>query len=211
MRTFYPSLEFEIKTKVEPGLQVVDFILWASTRNILKIKCPWLDRLKAWFKSETIPEDGTWGGHSLTFGALNTENKPHYEIKDFKIDDEKLNSLEYQFIYLDNVQNVINLVIEQGRQKNVDHFWDEIVYLKNTEDIKLNADHIEKMASCFLKLFDNIGVIGANATQHDKSFWITCRRCFAYALHTDELGGRFHSIRLSDMRNDLIDSRAKKA
>ena len=36
LRTYYPVLKFEICTKEEPGLQIVDFILWASSRQVLK-------------------------------------------------------------------------------------------------------------------------------------------------------------------------------
>lgn len=205
VRMYYPVLNFEICNKFEPGLQIVDFILWASTRQVLKKKCPWINRLKCWFKTEMKPKDGSWGGHTLYFGMGPEDNKKTYEITDYQINNDKLNSFEYQAHYIVNVQKVINLVASLECKDGVSHFWDEIQYLKNTNIQRGDADHIEKMARCFLKLFDNITLIKKDQKKNDKAFWIMCRKCFAYTLHDHDFGGRLHSIRLSDIRNQIIE------
>ncbi|MCQ8848210.1 hypothetical protein NQT74_06435 [Alteromonas stellipolaris] len=209
IRTYYPILNFEICSKSDPGLQVVDFILWASTRQVVGKKCPWLDRLKCWFRTETNPEDGTWGGHSLSFGMKEKDNKETYKITDYQHENEKLNSLEYLTHYIVNAQKVINLVASLGCQNGVEHFWSEIEFISDTRIKKGNADHIEKLAACFLKLFDNVSLIKYETSKEDKAFWLMCRKCLAYALHTHDVGGRIHSIRLSDIRNEIIDNDAE--
>ncbi|TGG89396.1 hypothetical protein E4656_19980 [Natronospirillum operosum] len=208
IRTFYPVLNYEICSKSDPGLQVVDFILWASTRQVLDKNCPWFNRLECWFKTEIKPESETWGGHSLSFGMNEKDNKETYTITDYQHDNEQLNSFEYQTHYIVNAQKVINLVASLGPQKGVDHFWSEIEFLHNTRVQKSTASHIEKLATCFLKLFDNVTLIKDDTSKEDKAFWLMCRKCFSYALHKHDVGGRMHSIRLSDIRNKIIENDA---
>lgn len=208
IRTYYPVLNFEICSKSDSGLQVVDFILWASTRKAVGKECPWFDRLKCWLKTETKPEDETWGGHSLSFGMIEKENIETYTITDYQHDNKLLNSLDYQTHYIVNAQKLINHVASLGRQKDVDHFWDEIEFLSDTRIQKGTANHIEKLAKCFLKLFDNVTLLKDETVQEDKAFWLMCRKCLAYALHTHDIGGKIHSIRLSDIRNQLIENDA---
>jgi uncharacterized protein DUF3800 len=43
--TFYPKLSFRICYKSEPGLQVVDFMLWAAGRKKLNFGCEWFDHI----------------------------------------------------------------------------------------------------------------------------------------------------------------------
>ncbi|MNF62648.1 hypothetical protein D3C84_443320 [compost metagenome] len=206
IRTYYPALNFEISSKSEPGLQVVDFVLWSSTRQVIGKPCPWFGRLKCWFRTETKPEDDTWGGHSLSFGMEEKENEETYKITDYQHDNKELNSFEHQIHYIVNAQKVINLVASLGSQRGVSHFWDEIEYLNDTKTNKGNAEHIEKLATCFLKLFDNITLIKSETPENDKAFWLMCRKCLAYALHTHDVGGRMHSIRLADIRNKVIEN-----
>lgn len=206
IKTYYPALDFEINSKTEPGLQVVDFVLWTSTRQVVAKNCPWFGRLKCWFKTEIRPEGNSWGGHSLSFGMNAKENEETYKITDYQHDNEQLNSLEYLTHYIVNVQKVINMVANSGSQSEVGHFWDEIEYLNKTRIQKGNAEHIEKLAACFLKLFDNITLIKSNMPENDKAFWLTCRKCLSYALHTHDIGGRMHSIQLSDIRNYIIEN-----
>lgn len=209
IRTYYPILNFEICSKSDPGLQVVDFILWASTRQVIGKKCPWFDRLKCCFRTEIKPEGETWGGHSLSFGMNEKDNKETYTITDYQHDNGKLNSLEYLAHYIVNTQKVINLVASLGCQNGVGHFWGEIELLNDTRIQKGNAEHIEKLAKCFLKLFDNVTLINDETSKEDKAFWLMCRKCLAYALHTHDVGGRMHSIRLSDIRNQIIENDAE--
>jgi len=208
IRTYYPVLKFEIGSKSEPGLQIVDFILWASTRQVIGKNCPWFDRLKSWFKTEAKPEDETWGGHSLSFGMDEKDYEKTYTITDYQHDNHQLNSFEHQTHYIINVQKVINLVASLGSQNSANHFWDEIEFLSNTRIQKGSASHIEKLATCFLKLFDNITLIKSEMPEDEKAFWLTCRKCLAYALHTQDIDGRTHSIRLSDIRNQIIENDA---
>ena len=155
---------------------------------------------------EVKSEGGSWGGHSLSFGLKEKEEKQNYDIKDFKIDDEKLNSIEYLAHYIIHAQKLINQVESCGIREGVSHFWEDLRYLKNTNITKLDSEHIEKIAKCFLKLFDNADVIKKDTISDDKAFWLMCRKCLAFALHTHELNGKMHSLRLSDIRNRIIEN-----
>lgn len=205
IRTYYPMLKLEIVNKSEPGLQVVDFILWSSTRQTLQLKCPWMKRIKYSYKTETKPDDLAWGGHSLVLGDMEMENKANYDISDYKYNDEKLNSKEYLLHYIVSVQKVINTVSKDVDINNVRHFWEEVEYLEANKIAISNTTHIEKMAICFLKLFDNISLINSNTPTDEKAFWIHCRKCFSYALNTNMVSGRRHSILLSNIRNNIIE------
>jgi len=208
VKIYYPAFKFEIKSKKEsePGLQVVDFLFWASSRQVLYKNCPWLGRIKSWLRTDFKSENKTLGGHSLILGILGlTENeKSYYGISDYRYNDPYLNSVEYLIYYIVSTQKVINTVARNGNVDGVSHFWDEIEFLEANKTVISNASHIEKMAVCFLKLFDNISLINSHISPDDKAFLLHCRKCLAYALHTHNASGRFHSLLLSDIRNEII-------
>lgn len=204
MVTYFPKLKFEIKTKYEPGIQVVDFILWASSRQVINKKCPWLSRVKSWFSTTVTPEGKSWGGHSLSLGRVDKDEDERYSIKDYKHDDPELNSIAYLTHYIVHAQKVINVVYSQGKHDCIAHFWDEIEYLEKNKCVNSNSEHINRISACFLKLFDNVAVIKKETKPDDKAFWLSCRKCLAYALHSHCVNGKFHSIRLSNIRNEII-------
>jgi|GEM_PF-3222092 hypothetical protein len=206
IKTYYPDFKFEIKSKSEPGLQVVDFLFWASSRQVSSKRCPWLKRIKAWSRNEFKSENETFGGHSLKLGILGfTENeKSYYDISDYRHNDQYLNSVEYLIYYIVSTQKVINAVAKNGNVDGVNHFWDEIEFLEANKTVISNESHIEKMAICFLKLFDNISLINSHTSPDDKAFLLHCRKCLAYALHTHNISAMLHSIRLSEIRNEII-------
>ncbi len=204
VRTYHPELDFRIGNKSDPGLQVVDFILWSSTRKIIGKKCPWFDRLEPWLRTQVKPESGTWGGYSLNFGYEGKIINDTYSIEDYLHDDENLNSSNMLPVYIVNVQNVINLAASINDKSDIQHFYQDISFLKLNCVKKGGAEHIRKMAQCFLKLFDNLEIVSDETPQDEKSFWLSCRMCFSLALRTNEIEGRLHANRLSKLRNQII-------
>lgn len=206
IRTYYPKIEFEFGSKMDSGLQVTDFMLWASTRQFLKIQCPWLDRLNSWLNTETQPDSGNWGGHILYFGTKLGDNEYTYGIEDYHKYNRTLDSFEFLTHYIVNAQRVINTVEECGCRDGVSHFWNEIRDVKSTCVTKGNVYHIQALATCFLKLFDNISLIHAEMPEHEKAFWLKCRECLSYSLRTEDIGGKVHAIQLCDIRNQIIEN-----
>jgi len=206
---FFPRLNFEIKGKTEPGLQIVDFLLWAAARKTLGKQCPWIDRIRPSVRIETKPSDNSWGGQSIDIKFKAKRNVSHYCIADYRPDDPKLGSQEMLWQYLIHAQKAINVVYNNGPTSNIDHFWEDIDYLYQNRINDRSHDFIEKLATCFLRLFDNYPLITAKTSPDDKAFWLFCRKCMAYAIDKRNISARMHAIKLHDMRRYLIDNDAK--
>jgi hypothetical protein len=206
---FFPRLNFEIEGKTEPGLQIVDFLLWAAGRKTLKKNCPWIDRIRPSVRIETKPSDNSWGGQSIAIKFNPKRNVSHYCVNDYRHDDPKLSSQEMLWQYLIHAQKTINIVYNNGPTLNIEHFWEDIGYLYQSRINDRSPDFIEKLATCFLKLFDNYPLITAETSLDDKAFWLFCRKCMAYAIDKSCVLARMHAIKLHDMRRYLIDHDSK--
>lgn len=202
---YYPDISFEIRPKNDPGLQVVDFILWAAGRKSLGKRCAWFDRILKSITFETGPVDGSWKSISIPLGISKkvTNNESPYSVEDYeRVEDGSRDRLR---LYIVDVQQLINRVYSSGLNKSVSHFWDEIEAVAHGRLKKGSCEDIQRIANCFLKLFDNVGVIDVDMTREDKAFWLSCRKCMAYTLFKHQVQGMLHAMNLSKLRNDLIE------
>ena len=202
---YYPDVKFEISEKSNPGSQVVDFILWSSQRALYAKDSKWYDRLHGWAKTSMTTVDGGWDGHSLTRIIPEDLSLKRYDIEDILRETPLLGLDNDLPMILINVQKVINSSHSTPNKKYIEHFISDVDFIVMNRKSKLGADFIVKMADCFIKLFDNIFLISSDTPSAEKTFWLMARKCMALTLR-DELEARIHTIRLSDVRNNLIET-----
>ncbi|QXH53216.1 hypothetical protein KSS94_08910 [Pseudomonas fakonensis] len=199
---YYPKVSFEVLDKSEPGLQVVDFMLWAAQKARMDDRSNWFSRLPGWIRTKTTAVDGGWEGESIRM--LKPTPNPRYDIEHCRFDAPKFGCVEILQQFIVNVQVVINKACFISDRARIEHFYSDVEYLCAQRVVPHDPGHIKKMAVCFIRLFDNIAVVSEDTPFEDKTFWLATRKCLALVLH-DGIEAWVHTLRLADMRNMLID------
>lgn len=199
---YYPKVTFEVSDKSEPGLQVVDFMLWAAQKARMDDRSKWFARLPGWSKCKTSTVDGGWEGESIRMLELTPNHR--YDSIHCNFEDPKFSSVDILQQFIVNVQVVINKSYYLSDKSRVEHFYSDIERLYLQRDVIQQPAHIKDMAICFVRLFDNIEVVDKDTPPEDKTFWLAARKCFALVLH-EGIEAWLHTLRLSDMRNMLIE------
>ncbi len=200
---YYPKVKFEISDKSGPGSQVVDFILWASQRAAFAKDHTWSNRLNGWAKTSMTTIDGGWDGHSISKIKPEDISLIRYDIKDALGETPLLGHNNDLPMILLNVQKAINSSKSNHNKRYINHFITDIDFIILNRQKPHEVDFIVKMADCFIKLFDNISLISIDTPPTEKTFWLIARKCMALTLH-DGLEAKIHTMRLSDIRNNLI-------
>lgn len=201
---YYPKVTFEIAGKSEPGLQVVDFMLWAAQKARMDSRSKWFERLPGWSKCKTTTIDGGWEGETIRMLVPDLPDVRRYDLSDCKFDDPKYDGLDILWQIVVNVQVVINRSCFLSDRSRISHFYDDIEYLCAQRLVVHDIQHIKKMASCFIKLFDNIELIHKEMASAEKTFWLAARKCMALVFSEGPIP-RLHAVRLTDIRNMLIE------
>lgn len=200
---YYPNLKIEVLGKNEPGLQVVDFMLWASQRSMLDKGCKWYERLKGWSKSSMSMGDGILSSHSIKKIPPQASDMENYALENYS------NEYLTQGINFDlgkiiiNVQTVINKSIHLEDKTHIQHFMNDIIFIYKNRVVESNPEFIVKMADCFIKIFDNVKLINKTTPTDDQKFWTLAKKCMALNFHNGP-EAFFHTLRASDVRNRLI-------
>lgn len=135
--TYYPKFNFEICDKTEPGLQVVDFLLWASSRQFTKKSCPWLKRVKSLVQTNFASENKSWRGHSIdvNFGCRPSFSYTYEDYSCNHFDDvSKAIMVEN---YIKHVYQVLKF-LTNNKNKFVSHFEEDIFISYNNVSIQVS-------------------------------------------------------------------------
>lgn len=203
---YYPKVSFEVSDKLEPGLQVVDFMLWAAQKARMDARSQWYDRLPGWSKCKTTTEDGGWEGESIKMLEPEPLDTRRYDVEHCKFDDPKFSEIDILWQFIANVQTVINKSFFLKDKSRIEHFFADVEYLYLQREVIHEVAHIRKMAACFIKLFDNVGVVQKETPPNDKTFWLAARKCMALVFY-DGVDAWFHAMRLADIRTQLIEQK----
>ncbi|WP_349987432.1 hypothetical protein ABMQ39_06585 [Pseudomonas alloputida] len=204
---YYPRVSFEVAGKSEPGLQVVDFMLWAAQKARMDSRSKWFERLPGWSKCKTTTIDGGWEGESIRMLKPELPSVRRYDLDDCKFDDPKYGELDMLWQIVVNVQVVINKSCFLSDKSRISHFYDDVEYLCGQRMVIHEMPHIKKMAACFIKLFDNIELVRLEMPPVEKTFWLAARKCMALVF-SEGVVAQFHTVRLTDIRNMLIEQQA---
>ncbi|WP_143501867.1 hypothetical protein [Pseudomonas sp. Irchel 3E13] len=201
---YYPKVTFEVAGKSEPGLQVVDFMLWAAQKARMDSRSKWFERLPGWSKCKTTTIDGGWEGETIRMLVPDLPDVRRYDLIDCEFDDPKYGGLDILWQIVVNVQVTINRSCFLSDRSRISHFYDDVEYLCAQRLVVHDIQHIKKMASCFIKLFDNIELIHKEMPPAEKTFWLAARKCMALVFSEGPIP-RLHAVRLTDIRNMLIE------
>lgn len=204
---YYPKVSFEIAGKSEPGLQVVDFMLWAAQKARMDSRSKWFERLPGWSKCKTTTIDGGWEGESIKMLEPESPSVRRYDLDDCKFDDPKYSELDILWQIIVNVQVVINASYFLNDISKISHFYNDVEYLCKQRMVVHEVPHIRKMAECFIRLFDNIELVHREMPAADKTFWLAARKCMALVFREGVIA-HLHAVRLTDIRNMLIEQQA---
>lgn len=169
-KTFYPKLNIQLKGKSEPGLQVVDFLMWAINRT--KTSNPnqvWHNRIKykTWYEYKGERNQNRAKYHLNTFPA-DTDINEDYPIKFEKY--EEWEQFLNAYVIIERV--LVSLDKNDFNEKS-EHLFsdlDKISTKLKTIDYHLNGIDLTEVGSVFLRLFDTLPVY-SHIQDNDKEAW----------------------------------------
>lgn len=199
---FFPKVNFKISDKKEPGLQFIDFLLWATQRKF-NGKEDWYNRINSDNLSESTNEYNIWNGVNFEINYSPSADDSFYTPVDNKIDEITVNEDILIKVFF-NAIKIISYYSESNLPHNINHIKDDLSYLyKNRMD--LNAyGYVKKLAKAFLTMFDMVPLINSSTTKSEKTFLISSRKCFAAVLNNEIINGKKAADYLSIIRKGYI-------
>ncbi|MCB0540094.1 MAG: DUF3800 domain-containing protein [Bacteroidetes bacterium] len=158
---YYPKLELFIEDKNNPGLQVLDFILWATNRKYGCIKnSTWFDRLKLTLENEDFENSNL-----IHFGNFYLSKKVKFNnTKPYPVDARFLGGIT-SFAAIFHLYRFIELKLKkiafEGLPSHCSHFNENLQKITNrTNDMRidLTEEDLLKQASLFIRLFDTLPI-----------------------------------------------------
>lgn len=199
---FYPKVNFKIAKKSEPGLQFIDFLLWATQRKF-NGKDDWYNRINAVNTSESKNEYNIWSGINFEINYSPSVAESFYAPADIKADDIQINDDMLIKVFLSAIK-IVSYYSENHLPRNINHIKEDLLYLHNNRK-DLNAyGYIKKLAKAFLLLFDMIPLIKASTTETEKLFLITAKKYLSAVLNNEIIEGKKAADFLSNIRKSYI-------
>jgi hypothetical protein len=169
-KTYYPKLNIILKGKTEPGLQVVDFLMWAANRTKTFIpNLIWHSRLqyKTWYSYEDV------GNQNRAKYHLNTIPNDVGCFEDYPFKFNKYEEWE-QFLnaYVLIERFLVNIDKSDFKEINFHLFqeFNEISTILKNIDYYLTNDDFKKIGSIYLRLFDTLPIY-SHIQDNDKDPW----------------------------------------
>jgi hypothetical protein len=198
---FCPKILLTISDKSEPGLQVVDFLLWACARALSRAKDRrWLERLNAAIRVEMSDE-----GKPVSDGLLhlNWSTVPEGNPYPPEIEQDRAAAPDDYRRDWSLIERTIRTVASgDSLPIYLDHLAADLALASSalaSRDLKAVADGVRQIASAFLRLFDTMPVYGG-VPNGDLVRWrelLSARRLAASMLD----GRHLRSVRL---RGEII-------
>lgn len=188
-KTFYPKLNIELLDKREPGLQVVDFLIWAINRTkTTKPDQIWHSRLKykTWFEYKDI------GNQNRAKYHLNTlpEDKPIHS--DYPIKFVQFEEWEDFLNCFINIERFLVKITETDFTEMNIHLFDDFnqISIKLNDNLyQLTIGDFKEIGSVFLRLFDTLPIY-RNIKDHDEDSWkvlLNCKFLASMLVRNDQI------------------------
>jgi len=200
---FFPPVSFEIADKSNPGIQFVDFILWAVNRHV-NGESTWFERINFSSKTSFSTESGSWGGQDINIGNGLGKPKVYYTVQDFPVNpDSKITKDILVNFYL-HAAKVIEYYINNPPH-HINHLFDEDAreIVKRKKD-QYCSNYFDKLASLYLKIFDMAPLITPSSTSQEKEFLLLSKKYMSLLLRYDLINGVRTKIWLESVRKELI-------
>ena len=187
--TCYPDIQVSVMNKTNPGLQVVDFLLWVFNRaSMNKPDNIWRNRLKFTnSSSHKMPNSPDSGGDFYINESPSFSRRLNYP---FSVEDPKTKD-EFYLGYL-TVEHTLRQLVKINFPDHASHLRSKLDKV-NTEifsqAVLINQEQLSELASLFLRLFDTLPIYNS-IQENDKESW-------SLILKAKKMAGLF-------LRNDLI-------
>jgi len=201
----FPKIEVEIADKNNPGLQIVDFILWSVNRKINGID-KWYNRLHSKLRMNMNPQKNkmNWGGEDLIINNGVERPKHYYQIEDFPNEDDITVTENMMVnIYL-HAEKVIKFYSINKLPEHLTHQNEDIKNIASGLMDKDSKDRISKVACQYLKLFDTVPLITKQTSKKEKQFLLLSKKYLSLVLRTDLINGVRTNDYLERIRYEIL-------
>jgi hypothetical protein len=154
--TYYPKIEIKLGNKTDPGLQIVDFLIWALNRSKRTVPdTKWIDLLKISFSTDFSSEKGPQSGGKYCIN----KGIPHFGRLDYPIKINEPNEAEFYQAYEIIEKTIRSLML--NIPNNIAHFqssFDALNLKLNDSNHLFNYNTLKKIASLYIRIFDTLPV-----------------------------------------------------
>ena len=178
----FPKIEFKIADKNTSGLQLCDFLLWASGRKLWGNNV-WHDRIRALFKYEAIPESKNFYEFTYFFMREKPQEVTFYEISDYDPNFGKKVSDELLWNLFVEAQALIKSYSNNNLPEHITHLKKDIKKFCNTINNGKYINQIKETAELYLKLFDTIPIIDESTPKDKKPLMLYTKQFMGLLLN----------------------------
>lgn len=194
IQMFFPEMDIEVVQGNHPGIQVVDFILWAALRsygpNMPKKKCPWASRLSLQKESEIQEIEGSISGITL---FINEPIQAYYDLSvplDAMKKPDQIPNMNKVCNYFCHVERSIQMFIQDGIPQSISHITAEITSVHNTLLNKsLSFQDITTFCRLAFMMFDTAPLYDFKNT-YEVQFVIDAKHVFGIIVEKSDI--RWH-------------------
>jgi len=188
---FFPRINIQILDKREPGIQVIDFILWALQKSkVLGTPSEWEKRLKIEPTYSMKEEDGPMLGDNYYLKKEIIDPLRSHPNGALPSKDNKITNNDLANVYC-TVESILHNLSKQVLPQHVKHL--EAKLKKLCSEIRklsnFGPNHVRKVASIFLRLFDTLPIYeGIDNVKMIKTL-LYAKKYLSLTLHSDKGNG----------------------
>lgn len=193
MPAIFPRIKPSIGRKENPGLQVVDFLLWAMNRKHFdQPDDRWFSRLELPFLVTFQREGKTeyHGRYCFKRGVLTSEC--HYPEAALDMESKLTSDEQMVHAYL-LIERAIRGIYVDLLPEHIVHFKENVqaVQFDLRELEEFLPETLERLCSLFVRLFDTAPLYGdmAGLDLNEAAAWLHARRLAALCLRSDQANG----------------------
>jgi len=185
----FPKIEFKIADKSNSGLQLCDFLLWVSGRELRGDKT-WYDRIKSPVKSRAYTANSKdYVDYSYGVSGIELSERIFYETSDYNRDFERNRDEEFFWNLFVEAQEQIKVFCSNSKSEGLpEHARHLKIYIEKFQKRKSNMpiyEEIEKTAELYLKLFDTIPIIDKTTPTEKKPRILYTKKMMGLLLRRD--------------------------
>lgn len=169
-KTYFPKINIDLRNKLEPGLQIIDFLIWSINRT--KRKSPdnnWQKRLlfKTWshYRDENGHNRAKYYLNTFTTYNSKSENYPHH----FE-EPEEWHLFIDAYILIERFLTSLDISDFTIQSNHLFKEFDLISSRLKDKDYHLNSNDLDLIGRIFLKLFDTLPIY-KDVKDEDKQAW----------------------------------------
>lgn len=201
--TCYPDIQVVVSNKNNPGLQVVDFLLWVFNRaSMKKPDNNWKNRLKfTSSSSHTIPNSPDSGGDFYINESPNIKGRLNYP---FRAEDPK-NDNEFYQSYL-TIEHTLRQLTKMDFPDHASHLCPKLDKINSeifSTETLINIEQLSEISSLFIRVFDTLPIYDS-IQESDMIRWSSLLRAKKMAglfLRHDLIHGMRSSMNIVRWRN----------